>query len=94
MLRTNWNRKLAPRFRDALMKIEALGTSIEHTNAIKAVEELMLATQRELDAREEVLNDCDDYFEERMDADHDGQSFIPNREMAMSARIKVALGDY
>lgn len=53
-------------------------------------EELKAAYQRiaELEA---VLGECQDYFEERADADCDQDGFIPNEEMRMLHSIDEVL---
>lgn len=39
----------------------------------------------------EVLNECFEYFENRSDADHDGDGFVPNAEMRLMSRCSEAI---
>lgn len=40
---------------------------------------------------EDLLTELLEYFEDRQDADHDGESFVPNREMKFATEIQQAL---
>jgi hypothetical protein len=40
---------------------------------------------------EDVLVACLEYMEDRQDADHDGESFVPNEEMKLAVDIGQAL---
>lgn len=39
----------------------------------------------------EVLDECEDYFDNRSDADCDQDGFIPNKEMILLDRVTRAL---
>lgn len=39
----------------------------------------------------DVLNSCKDYFENRADADHDENGYIPNTEMRHSAELTLVI---
>ena len=38
-----------------------------------------------------VLEDCESYFENKSDADHDDTGFVPNREMVLLSAVKEAI---
>jgi hypothetical protein len=38
----------------------------------------------------EVLNECWEYFDNKSDADHDGDGFVPNAEMRLASRCTEA----
>lgn len=40
-----------------------------------------------------TLNDCQDYFDDKADADHDGEGFVANKEMKLLASVKAAIAD-
>ena len=40
---------------------------------------------------EDVLVACLEYMEDRQDADHDGETFVPNEEMKLAVDIQQAL---
>lgn len=56
----------------------------KHLNAISRV-----------DVLEKALRECEEYFEQRSDADSvgDPSRFFPNEEMKMLGVVKLALGD-
>lgn len=39
----------------------------------------------------EVLHECWEYFDNRSDADHDGDGFVPNAEMRLMCRCDEAI---
>ncbi len=39
----------------------------------------------------EVLIECEDYFDQRSDADHDDSGFFPNAEMRLLSHIREVL---
>jgi hypothetical protein len=39
-----------------------------------------------------ALQECADYFDNRADADHDGEGFVPNEEMKLLSVCNRALG--
>lgn len=41
----------------------------------------------------EVLEECEDYFDNRSDADCDQDGFIPNKEMILLDRVTKALNN-
>ena len=40
---------------------------------------------------EDLLNELLEYMEDRADADHDGDNFVPNKEMKFQIEIEQAL---
>lgn len=38
-----------------------------------------------------ALQECEEYFDKRADADHDQDGFIPNEEMRLLTMVKEAL---
>jgi len=40
---------------------------------------------------EDVLTQCLEYMEDREDADHDGENFVPNDEMKLATDLRQAL---
>lgn len=40
---------------------------------------------------ESLLNEILEYMEDRQDADHDGDGFVPNKEMSLAVEIRQAL---
>jgi len=46
---------------------------------------------RRCEQLENLLNDLRDYFEQRADADHNGNGFVANEEMRISMRISEEL---
>lgn len=38
-----------------------------------------------------ALRECEDYFDDRADADHDDTGFVPNKEMALLTTVRAAI---
>ncbi len=58
---------------------------------IEIVAETAMRIKRQRDALWEVLADCLEYFDERADADHDGERFIANKELTLYGAIQREL---
>jgi len=50
-----------------------------------------MAIDQTRDALIGALQECEEYFDKRADADHDQDGFIPNEEMRLLTRVKEAL---
>lgn len=44
-----------------------------------------------LDEMTDVLEECEAYFDNKADADHDESGFVPNREMVLLSAVKAAI---
>ncbi len=59
--------------------------------SIDELSETAMKIKRQRDALWEVLADCLEYFDERADADHDGERFIANKELTLYGAIQREL---
>lgn len=70
-----------------------LGDWLPHKPKCRCTDcQLDRAQQRERKLRT-VLEEALEYFEDRQDADHNGERFVPNKEMRMAQTIREALGE-
>ena len=58
------------------------------SNAIEQASRLLLDAFPDL---LEALDQCEDYFDNRADADHDEYGFVPNEEMRLLSVVRAAL---
>ena len=47
--------------------------------------------QKRIDALQAVLDDVLEYMDQRADADHDGDRFVPNEEMRLMLAIEAVM---
>ena len=52
--------------------------------------QLQQGIEREREYKE-LLEDCEEYFDNKADADHNGENFVPNKEMEILSRIRQFL---
>ena len=62
------------------------------TAALKAVHEAMVNATALIERMSEALLECEGYFDQRADADHDDTGFVPNKEMRLLTVVRSALG--
>lgn len=76
---------------NALQELDAwLSDMPEHWHVRPKVEALRAKVARLVEA----LDDCEDYFDNRADADCEGDplQFVPNKEMRLLSQVREALG--
>lgn len=62
----------------------------QRTRAEKA-EATIAAIKAENERLRDALDECEDYFDNTADADHDQDGFIPNKEMQLLSTVRAAL---
>lgn len=61
---------------------------------LRAIEAAIIAAFKGANEKDEVLEECFEYFDNKQDADYSSETgFIPNREMVLASRIKEATGE-
>ncbi len=62
------------------------------TAKLGAIEAAILAVTKETVEKDDILDACLVYFDNKQDADYDSESgFIPNQEMVLASRIKEVI---
>jgi hypothetical protein len=75
---------------DEMSQLEDAQRHAEYQIA-KLEDELDMARQM-IERMHEVLDECEDYFEQRSDADHTGVTYIANQEMKLLMMIRRMRG--
>jgi len=60
-------------------------------SALAKSEAQVTALEEQIEELRKALGECEEYFDGRADADHNGERFIPNSEMSLLVAIRAAL---
>jgi len=75
------------------MKHEPTGTNLLDATQAEAMVRHMLSGLPDVSDIIEVLHQCEDYFDNRADADCDQDGFVPNKEMTLLSVVREAISN-